>query len=95
MITVSEDTDVEDVRHLLVDRRIRRVPVTSGQRLAGIVSRGDVVALLTTEWVCQVCGEAVRGQYPPPQCPKCHAGQTGSSCRTPPPVTEAEPGDIE
>jgi CBS domain-containing protein len=73
VISVSEDTEVEDVRHLLVERRIRRVPVLSGQRLAGIVSRGDVVALLTTEWVCQVCGEAVRGQHPPPQCPKCQA----------------------
>jgi CBS domain-containing protein len=73
VITVSEDTDVDDVRHLLVERRIRRVPVTSGQRLAGIVSRGDVVALLTTEWVCQVCGEAVRDQHPPLQCPKCQA----------------------
>jgi CBS domain-containing protein len=74
VITVSEDTDVDDVRHLLIERRIRRVPVTSGQRLAGIVSRGDVVALLTTERVCQVCGEAVRGQHPPSQCPRCHAG---------------------
>jgi len=74
VITVSEDTEVEDVRHLLVERRIRRVPVLSGQRLAGIVSRGDVVALLTTEWVCQVCGEAARGQHPPARCPKCHAG---------------------
>jgi CBS domain-containing protein len=73
VITVSEDTDVEDVRHLLVGRRIRRVPVLSGQRLAGIVSRGDVVALLTTEWVCQVCGEAIRDQHLPPRCPKCHA----------------------
>jgi CBS domain-containing protein len=73
VITVSEDTDVDDVRHLLIERRIRRVPVTSGQRLAGIVSRGDVVALLTTERVCQVCGEAVRGQHPPLQCPRCHA----------------------
>ena len=74
VISVSEDTDVDDVRHLLIDRRIRRVPVISGQRLAGIVSRGDVVALLTTEWVCQVCGEAARGQHPPSQCPKCHGG---------------------
>lgn len=75
VITVTEDTDVEDVRHLLVERRIRRVPVLSGgQRLAGIVSRGDVVALLTTEWVCQVCGEAARGQQPPSRCPRCHAG---------------------
>ena len=60
VITVTEDTDVDDVRHLLVEWRIRRVPVMSGQRLAGIVSRGDVVALFTTEWVCQVCGEAAR-----------------------------------
>jgi CBS domain-containing protein len=75
VITVTEDTDVEDVRHLLVARRIRRVPVLSGgQRLTGIVSRGDVVALLTTEWVCQVCGEAARGQHPPARCPKCHTG---------------------
>jgi CBS domain-containing protein len=74
VISVSEDTDVDDVRHLLVERRIRRVPVLSGRRLAGIVSRGDVVALLTTEWVCQVCGEAARGQHPPARCPKCHAG---------------------
>lgn len=74
VVTVTEDTDVEDVRHLLVERRIRRVPVLSGgQRLAGIVSRGDVVALLTAEWVCQVCGEAARGQHPPARCPKCHA----------------------
>jgi CBS domain-containing protein len=81
VITVTEDTDVDDVRHLLVERRIRRVPVmkgageaAGGQRLAGIVSRSDVVALLTTEWVCQVCGEAARGQHPPPRCPRCHAG---------------------
>jgi CBS-domain-containing membrane protein len=73
VITVSEDTDVEDVRLLLVERRIRRLPVTSGERLTGIVSRGDVVALLTVEWVCQVCGEASRGQHPPTRCPKCHA----------------------
>ena len=33
VITVSEDTDVDDVRHLLVERRIRRVPVT--QRRSG------------------------------------------------------------
>lgn len=73
VISVTEDTDVEDVRHLLLERRIRRVPVMSGKRLAGIVSRSDVVALLTTEWVCQVCGEAVRDQQPPLRCPKCYA----------------------
>lgn len=34
VISVTEDTDVDDVRHLLIERRIRRVPVLSGARLA-------------------------------------------------------------
>ncbi|TVT24882.1 CBS domain-containing protein [Amycolatopsis rhizosphaerae] len=74
VISVTEDTDVDEVRHLLVERRIHRVPVLAGARLAGIVSRSDVVALLATEWVCQVCGEAVRGGQAPVSCPKCLAG---------------------
>jgi CBS-domain-containing membrane protein len=73
VVTVSEDTAIEDVRHLLVDRRLRHLPVLSGGRLVGIVSRGDVVALMATEWVCRVCGEPVRGERPPQQCPKCGA----------------------
>lgn len=71
VISVSPDTPVSDVRHLLVDRRVGRVLVTSGGRLVGIVSRGDVVALLATEWVCQVCGEAVRADHRPDSCPRC------------------------
>lgn len=71
VITVTEDTAIDDVRHLLVERRIRRVPVLSGGHLVGIVSRGDIVALLATEWVCVVCGEPVRGERPPEVCPKC------------------------
>lgn len=72
VITATEDTGVEDVRHLLVERRIGRVPVLAGGRLVGIVSRRDLVALLATEWVCEVCGEAVRGEHPPEACPRCH-----------------------
>ncbi|MEO7131590.1 MAG: CBS domain-containing protein [Dermatophilaceae bacterium] len=74
VISVSAGTPIADVRHLLVDRHIRRVPVVVHGELVGIVSRGDVVALLATEWVCQVCGEAVRGDHPPEMCPRCHAG---------------------
>lgn len=74
LISVTEDTPIDDIRHLLVDRRIRRVPVLAGGALVGIVSRTDVVALLATEWVCEVCGEAVRGDRPPGMCPKCHGG---------------------
>ncbi len=73
IINVSEDTDVDDVRHLLVDRRIRRVPVLSGGTLVGIVSRADIVALIAMEWVCEVCGTQARGEKPPPSCPTCAA----------------------
>jgi CBS domain-containing protein len=73
VISVSADTPISDVRHLLVDRRIRRVPVVEGGELVGIVSRGDVIALLATEWVCRVCGESVRGDHAPDTCPRCHA----------------------
>lgn len=75
LVTVTEDAEVDDVRHLLVERRIGRVPVLAGGRLVGIVSRSDVVAILATEWVCRVCGEPVRGSPRPPGCPRCHGGQ--------------------
>jgi CBS domain-containing protein len=74
VITVTPDTDIADIRDLLVSRRIRRVPVVANGRMVGIVSRGDVVALLTTEWVCGTCGEAVRGERPPQRCLKCRGG---------------------
>jgi CBS domain-containing protein len=71
VISVTEDTDVEDVRALLVDMRIRRVPVLARQRLVGIVSRSDLVELLALEWVCDRCGEPARGPRPPDRCPRC------------------------
>jgi CBS domain-containing protein len=73
VISVTEETDVDDVRALLIDMRIRRVPVLAGQRLVGIVSRSDLVELLALEWTCESCGEPVRGQEPPDQCPRCGA----------------------
>lgn len=73
VITVTPDTNIADIRDLLVSRQIRRVPVVENGRMVGIVSRGDIVALLTAEWVCGICGESVRGGRPPQQCPKCRA----------------------
>lgn len=74
VISVSPDCPVNDIRHLLVERRIRRVPVLQDGRLVGVVSRRDVIATMATEWVCEVCGESVRAERPPPACPRCHAG---------------------
>ena len=71
VISVTEETDVDDVTTLLVDLRIRRVPVLAGQRLVGIVSRSDLVKLLAMEWTCEVCGEPVADTRPPDRCPRC------------------------
>ena len=73
VISVTEDTDAEEVAHLLTNRRIRRVPVLRGDRLVGIVSRSDLVKQIAMRWVCPVCGEVLRGPEPPEQCPRCHA----------------------
>ena len=73
IISVNEETDVADVRFLLIERRIRRVPVLSGQTLIGIVSRSDLVRQMAVQWYCDICGEPVRDEHPPEQCPKCAA----------------------
>ncbi len=72
VVSVSTDAAVDDVRHLLIDRRIRRVPVMAEGHLVGIVSLHDVLAMMATEWACRVCGEPVRGERPPSFCPRCH-----------------------
>jgi CBS domain-containing protein len=76
VITVSEEANVDAVQHLLVERRVKRVPVMSGQELVGIVSRSDIVRLIAEEWICETCGEAVRGDHRPDQCPKCAGPQS-------------------
>jgi CBS domain-containing protein len=73
IISVTEETDVDEVRFLLIERRIRRVPVLSGQQLVGIVSRSDLVRQMAVQWYCDICGEPVRDEHPPEQCPKCAA----------------------
>ena len=72
-ISVTEDTDVEEVVHLLTNRRIRRVPVLRGDQLIGFVSRSDLVRQIAMRWVCPNCGEVLRGPEAPDQCPRCHS----------------------
>ena len=73
IVSVTEDTDIDDVRFLLIERRIRRVPVLSGRELVGIVSRSDLVRRMAVQWSCGICGEPVRDDHPPQKCPKCAA----------------------
>ncbi len=85
VISVTPDTDVEDVQFLLVERRIRRVPVMVGPELVGIVSRSDVVRLMIIEWACEVCGQPVRSPRPPERCEQCGAGSDRFAQQTPAP----------
>jgi CBS domain-containing protein len=43
VVTVSEDTPVAEIARLLEERRIKRVPVVRDGRVAGIVSRADLL----------------------------------------------------
>ncbi len=43
VVTITPDTDVFMITQLLVDKRIRRVPVVVDGRVTGIVSRHDVL----------------------------------------------------
>lgn len=87
VIAVTVDSAADDIRHLLIDRRIRRVPVLREGRLVGIVSRHDLVAVMATEWACRVCGEPVRGEHRPATCPKCHARSVQFELQEQPPGT--------
>lgn len=92
VISVMEDTPVDEVRFLFVRRKIKRVPVLRGQKLVGIVSRADLVHELALTWVCQVCGDHERGATPPDECPKCGV-PSGYQATSHPPVGEG--ADIE
>ena len=73
VISVTLDTDLEEVSHILVHERIKRLPVIDKGRLLGIVSRADLVREVATGWMCPVCGEVVRGEEQPECCPRCQA----------------------
>jgi CBS domain-containing protein len=84
VISVTTDTDIEQVRRILVDSQIRRVPVLSSGRLVGILSRHDLVGRMV-EWACGVCGETVRGAHPPLVCPKCGGSEDRFALQEQPP----------
>jgi CBS domain-containing protein len=44
-IVADEGTSVEEIAALMLDQMVRRVPVTSGGKVVGIVSASDIVQL--------------------------------------------------
>ena len=49
VITVAKDAGVDDIAALLLQHRIKRVPVVEGGKIIGIVSRADIIHALV-QW---------------------------------------------
>jgi CBS domain-containing protein len=73
VISVTPETDLEEVRRVLVLERIKRLVVLDQGKLVGIVSRADLVREVAMRWVCAVCGEVTHSEQQPQRCPRCHA----------------------
>lgn len=85
IISVTPDTDVDAASHILVNERIKRLPVIDRGKLVGIVSRADVVRMVAMRWICPVCGEVAYGERPPELCPRCGAAEISAAYEAEPP----------
>lgn len=43
VVSVSSQTDLQDVAQVMMNRRLKRLPVVDQGKLVGIISRGDVI----------------------------------------------------
>ncbi|MFF0775225.1 HPP family protein [Nonomuraea wenchangensis] len=66
VVTVTETTDVTTAIELMVGRRIKSLPVLRGEEIVGMVSRRDLMAMLTRtdEELRAAVEAALREQYP-------------------------------
>src|ERR1700756_1541361 len=72
VITVTEDTGIDEAARLLAGERIRRVPVIKRGKMVGLLSRSDVLDFFAkTRWTCAVCGRWERGLERPKRCSSC------------------------
>jgi len=79
VISVTPETDLEEVRRVLVHERIKRLIVLEQGKLVGIISRADLVKEVANRWVCDVCGEVTHSEEQPEQCPRCHAPRVAAA----------------
>lgn len=72
VISVSEDTGVDEAARLLAGARIRRLPVLQAGRMVGLISRSDVLDFFATSmWTCNTCGHGEHGLERPAACGRC------------------------
>lgn len=72
VVSVREDTPVDEVAQILTSNRFKRVPVVRDGRVVGIVSRADIVRTIASRWICPVCGAIQHGRMPD-ECFSCGA----------------------
>jgi CBS domain-containing protein len=46
VVTVREDAPIEEIAQLMITHAIKRVPVTDGGKVIGIVSRADIISAI-------------------------------------------------
>jgi CBS domain-containing protein len=73
VISVSPDTDLSEIGHILTAKHIRRLPVVQGNLLVGLVSRGDLIRRIAQRWICNACGAEEFGPDQPERCASCGA----------------------
>jgi CBS domain-containing protein len=72
VISVSEETGIDEAARLLIGERIRRVPVIRDGKMVGLLSRSDVLEFFAkTRWTCAVCGWWERSLERPVRCHSC------------------------
>ena len=72
VISITEDTGIDQAARLLAGERIRRLPVLREGRLIGLVSRSDVLEFFATRvWTCTTCGNSEHGLQQPDRCSAC------------------------
>jgi len=60
VVSVKPDTRLRSCMSLMTDKRVRHLPVLSGERLVGVVSIGDVVKSLLSEQDMLISQQAYR-----------------------------------
>jgi CBS domain-containing protein len=72
VISITEDTPIDEAARLLAGERIRRLPVMAKGKMVGLLSRSDVLDFFAhTHWTCTVCGDTERGLQQPEKCAQC------------------------
>jgi CBS domain-containing protein len=72
VISVTEETGIDEAARLLIGERIRRVPVVRAGKMVGLLSRSDVLEFFAkTRWTCKICGWWERSLERPASCHSC------------------------